>query len=221
MKKILSFLFFALPLTALAQTRIFALSNGVIGGVRMEYLDTKNSREVTEPYKLNGIQLSASVAGTSWTIRTGRYNGWENEPGQFDVIEFSNNGVRRLLYGTYGGVVKINDPENLYTYPLSKYSNNGYFIEVPLTPNSKAIMFLGQHYGTDLSRLSIFVVTPNNVKLVFNRQMAIREITNTARDFRMKLQTDIVDEYDSNGNPTGQKPPMSTIYRQNGVLYFE
>lgn len=225
MKKLFAFLLFAAPamapvaapIAAFAQTPIFTLHDGKIGGINTEFVLAPKYREPAHSFTLGTTRLFTTVGEATWNIRTGRYDdGWD-EPGEFDVIEFSQNGVRKLLHGAYDGLLKINNPDNYYASSLAKYSSNGYFIEVPLTNEAKAIMFLGFNYSTDLSRLAIFVATPNDVKLVFNRPMAIRKIEQTASDFRMTLDVEITDEYDE---AAGIEATTATIFRKNGVLWL-
>lgn len=150
---------------------------------------------------------------TLYDIKVGRFNGWENEPGNFDVIEFYKNGTKVLTFKNQDGIVRLDNPRNLYTSNLKHNSSNNYFIERDLTPNAKAIIFLGQHYGTDLPNLIIFIATPNDVKLVYCEKMHINSIDSNPDSFSMLLQSNI--------NEEGDPAITHTIREKDGILWFK
>ena len=192
-------------------TQIYSINNGVVSNIE-QFIEKQQISIDSLEYSLNNPILVSTYTST-YTIKTGRFSGWENEPGDFDVIEISKNGQQKFIYKSCDGIAKFNNSKNLYTSSFNRYSSNGYFIEVPMTTDSKALIFLGQHYGTDLARLIIFILTDSDVKLVYNKKMAITDINSTNGNFSMSLVSNIVEE----GDGTESK---HTIYQQNGVLYF-
>ncbi len=82
-----------------------------------------------------------------------------------------------------------------------------------LVMNSKALIFLGQHYGTDLPRLIIFIVTDSDVKLVYNKKMKITSINSSAGNFSLSLVSNIVEAGDG-------VEETHTIFLRDGVLFF-
>ncbi len=221
MKKICLFLISLVSIHVSAQTALFSINtNGLISNTQARFIDPQDPSVNTLSYSL-GSAVSVTAGGSAWTIKTGRYKGWENEPGDFDVIEISKGGTRKLLYKSYLGIMKIIDaPNQWYASQMAPYSRNGYFIETSLSSTSKALFFLGQNYGSDLSQLIIIVMTGNDVKVVFNRPMAIENINNTANNFSLTLESEIVEVVDSDGTPTNEKSPTHTIYQQGQILYF-
>lgn len=158
--------------------------------------------------------LPISINNTVIDVKMGRFNGWQNEPGNFDVIRFDKNNIPLLTFRYDEGIVRLNNNANLYAYRFNGYSNNGYFIEEALSPTEKAVIFLGQHYGTDVAELIIFIVTPDEVKLVFCKKMAITAIVRNPNTFSLALQSNIIGE--------GQGTPIThTIWKQDGVLWFK
>lgn len=119
-----------------------------------------------------------------------------------------------LTFKDGNGIVKLNDPLNLYAYRFNNYSNNHHFIEVKLSDSSKVIIFLGQHYGTDLAELIIFVATDSDIKLVYCKAMEINSIVKTADSFSMTIQSNIIE--DGVGVPR-----LQTIWSQYGFLWFK
>ena len=210
------FLFFSLSFSCVVSTHkgvpLYSNTDGVIYNF-VEFIDEECISVSSLPYSLDN-PISVTISASTYTIKTGRFTGWDDEEGDFDVIEISKNGQPEIIYKAYDGIAKMNNSKNSYTSLFSRYSSNGYFIEMPVTSDSKVIIFLGQHYGTDLSRLIIFTLTDSDVKLVHNKQMAINNITAECGNFSMLLESNIVEF----GYGT---PATHSIYQKNDVLYFK
>jgi hypothetical protein len=203
-----------LPLTLLAQTGgtpIYFIDSGAIV-TDSQFIDQTHHSVNSLPYTLNNPK-PVSVGGATYTISTGRFSGWADEPGDFDVIQISHNGQQRLLYRADDGITRIDNNKNLYASQFRQFSPNGYFIEIPINEGSKALIFLGQHYGTDLPRLIIFVLTGTDVKLVHNKRLAIGSINAAPGSFSMALESEIA-EHGYGVSPT------HTIFQKNGILHF-
>lgn len=85
--------------------------------------------------------------------------------------------------------------------------------EVRISATTNIIIFLGQHSGTDLSKLIIFAVTRDEIKLVYNQKAQINSITKTSDNISMIVQSNIPEENDV--------PITHTIWSANGVLKFK
>lgn len=168
---------------------------------------------------LSSLRFSAnnvattSINETTYVVKTGRFNNWENEPGDFDIIQFYKNNQLILTYKDADGIVKLNNSSNPYANSFNRYSSNGYFIEVALSDTTKIIVFVGQHYGTDLSKIIIFAVTRNEVKLVYNQKVQINSMTKTNNSILMVVQSNIPNEND--------ELITHTIWSDKGVLKFK
>lgn len=86
-------------------------------------------------------------------------------------------------------------------------------MEADLSASTKILIFLGQHYGTDLSKLIIFVVTPDEIKLVYNQKTAIVSIIKNNSQFAMVVQSNIPDEE--------EKAILHVIEMEKGILKFK
>lgn len=221
MKKLCLILISLVSIHVSAQSPLFSVNaDGRIVNTQARFIDPQDPHVNTLSYRL-GTPISVTAGGTTWTIKTGRYVGWENDPGDFDVIEVSKGGTNTLLYKSYLGIMKIIDaPDQWYASEMAPYSRNGYFIETSLSSTSKALIFLGQNYGSDLSQLIIIVLTEMEAELVFNKPMAITRINNATDNFSLTLESKIVEVVDSDGTPTNEKSPVHTIYQQGSILYF-
>lgn len=157
---------------------------------------------------------TVNVGSTNYGIKVGRFSGWQNEPGDLDVIQFFNGNSEVLTFKDDEGIVFMNNAKNLYANRFNNYSVDGLFFEIQMSPSSKALIFLGQHYGTNVAKLIIFVATSNQVKLVFCKKMAVNSMNNSSDAFSMTLQSNIVES----GYGT---PIIHTLWKQDGVLWFK
>lgn len=178
-----------------------------------------NNLFITNPTaKISNLEYSTAclyktkVGETVYIVKMSRFKGWENDPGDFDVIEFYKKGTKALTFKNEDCIVKLNNPRNLYTSRLKQFSSNNYFFERELTPDSKAIIFLGQHYGTDLPDLIIFIATPNQIKLAYCKKMSIKSFVSDPDSFSLLIQSNI--------NEEGEPAITHTIREKDGVLWF-
>ena len=156
---------------------------------------------------------SVSIDSTTYHIKTGRFRNWEDEPGDFDIIEFYKNHQLVLTYKDAEGIVHLNKPKNLYSYTFNQYSENGYFMEVRLSDQISTLFFIGQHYGTDLPKLIIFALTPKEIKLIYNQKVQINSILKTDNHISLIVQSNIPNDHD--------ELLTHTIWSDNGILKFK
>lgn len=189
---------------------IYSISNNEICSNNLFITNPTESISTLDytPMYHNKIKVGDSV----YILRMSRFKGWENDPGDFDVIVFYNKGTKALTFKNEYGIVRLDNPRNLYTSRLKQFSSNNYFFERELTPDSKAIIFLGQHYGTDLPDLIIFIATPNQIKLVYCKKMGLKSFGSDPDSFSLLIQSNI--------NEEGAPPITHTIREENGVLWF-
>lgn len=125
MKKMSFVLFLILPLLAISQTPtpIFSIEDELIkvGGS----LITPPDKMVADLEFALSKSFDVRVGSEIYTIQTGRYVGWENESGDFDVVKFSRNGQEKLLCRADDGAVRMDDKQNLYSRSFEKYSPKG------------------------------------------------------------------------------------------------
>lgn len=189
---------------------IFSINNNEIC-TNNAYISNATSMISNLEFTTNKI-CDIKVGKSLYDIKVGRFKGWENDPGDFDVIEFYRKGTKALTFKNEDCIVKLNNPRNLYTSRLKQFSSNNYFFEHELTPDSKAIIFLGQHYGTDLPDLIIFVATPNQIKLAYCKKMSIESFVSDPDSFSLLIQSNI--------NEEGEPAITHTIREKDGVLWF-
>lgn len=216
----LLFLILISPMCCVAQTGtpIFSVNNGLIS-TNNQFVDTLDPNLTSLNYSLNN-PVQIQVGNAVYAIKTGRFSGWSDESGDYDIIEFSRDGQQKLLFREGEGILKYRNSK--YTYPsssfgnyrFSSYATNDYFIEVVLNPSSKALIFLGPSYGTDLPRLMIFVLTETDVKLVYYKKVDIHSITVASNSFSMMVNSNLVGDQN-------ETPILHTIWLNEEKLYFK
>ncbi len=105
-------------------------------------------------------------------------------------------------------------PEYSMANMFASYADNDYFISVPLSSTSKALIFMGMTYGSSLPRLMIFVMTERDVKLVYCKTMDVHSMVKTPSSFSMITQSNVTGFDDGT-------PVLHTIWLKNGALWFK
>lgn len=181
--------------------------------------DAFGAEDLTKSRSFTTISNSEiTVNKIKYTINTGCLNNWDtyNED-MFNVISISKENNKLLEIRrpdcwtfTYGGKSETN---------LNKYTNNRYYIPIEISDNFSILIFVGWPYGGEMPLLTIVALTDNDVKLVFNKNMAIDSITKTMTSVDIKIQSSIV-EYNANNNAVNQ-PYTHHIYCTKDGLFFK
>lgn len=119
-----------------------------------------------------------------------------------------------MVHKQISSLETFDETENFYEQSLKLHSDNNYFIKVPLSDNAMALIFVGWPYDSTPSQLLIFVLTPTDVRMVYNKNMKINSITQMANNFSMIIQSNILD----GGEGT---PGLHTLWLKDGVLWFK
>ncbi len=220
--------------TAIGQEReVYTLKNGaVIENRDFLNLDLYSKGVYNDRYKYCDDPLEVRVGNKKYDIKVANYIGYwaecdsmiMNYVGDFNVIEFHSNDGCGYQYRDDYGILKMNESSVSWmpSYSGSNYmhrglSRNGYFVETTLTPDSKAVIFFGQSYGTDVGRTFIFIVTERDVKLVFNKPYRAKSINIANGEFRIEFQSNIQETIDG---VTWTPAITHTMWLEDGVLKF-
>lgn len=180
--------------------------------ISSEYIDTfiNESHNDIEPYILKG--KSVINADDDYTIKCFKYNGWENEAGDFNVIEIST---------VQGEVLRLRSDEgwdNISVTALQCGNNKPYHYET-LANGSIALFFTGTVLMSQPPYLTIIVLTHGKAYLVFNKKMIINNVVRNNGDLLFNLQENVVEWIDEN-TPAGDAV-LHTISVKDGLMYFE
>lgn len=224
MKKIYLLLFMAIfnQMAAIAQEQVFSIGNNgdiVTKAKFIEELYSGNYNNVT-PYTLKfseSIKACAAEdkglnAGLIYTVEGLRYKGWENESGDFNVIEVLFSGKTLLTLKYADGWDKMSTDYSDYT---SKFCG----IE-KLSDDTFAAIFKGVDIMSQPPYLTIIVMKDGKAKVVFNKPMTINSINANADGSKtFDLQENVVEWIDE--NTPANSPITHTMTIKDGNIYFK
>ena len=159
-------------------------------------LETNNAVAMRKAYTINGL----------------RYKGWDNESGDFNVIEilFGNNTLLTLKYAD--GWDKMSTDYGSYTSKFCGIENLG--------DDTYAAIFKGIDIMSQPPYITIIVMKNGKASLVFNKPMIINDIkTNADGTKTFDLQENVVERIDE--NTPANSPITHTMTIANGNIYFK
>lgn len=175
------------------------------------------------PYVLNN-STSVSVGSRNFDVKTGYFEEMdETERGKYGFTVIT-------IYSDSRKIFELRQPE-LWTYTYDgkstmdyrEYTDNRYFIPIPLSDRAVALAFIGWPYDSTPCYLTIIVVTNNDAKLVFNKNLNINTVTQSDDSYSMELQANVI-EYSEDGKPfddPNNVPIIHYLEAKNGMLYFK
>ena len=142
-------------------------------------------------------------------------NEFSEEEMGFNRISISN-GNRLLL--------NIKQDDNwTYTFggrsmtDFSQYTSDNYCIPIHMSYYQLLLILCGWPYGGEMPLLTIIAITPNDAKVIYNRNADIIELSKSP--FEMTIQTNIV-EYNADGTPMWNAD-IHRIYYENGKFLYK
>lgn len=165
------------------------------------------------PYTLK-LSKDVFVKNTTYTIRMLKYKGWEDECGDFTVIEIAHNHLKALS-------LKYDDGwDYFYTSKDYKKDVSNPFEIIPLSENSTALVFTGVTITSEPPYITIVILGNNALpKLVYNVPSFIKDIKVENGKTVFTLQMNTV-EYDRNNIPYNT-PIIKTLTFGNGEITFK
>lgn len=146
-------------------------------------------------------------AGRAYVVNCYKYNGWENEPGDFNVVEMTCGGDTVLTLDNSDAWVP-------FMRELGEDGQCPYYV-LPLGRGATALFFKGYTYESP-SPLTVVVLKDGHASLVFNKRMVVNEIDDEHKMFFM--QEDFT-EYVSDDGPATM-PARHFLWIKDGMLYF-
>lgn len=188
-----------------------------------EYIDpfsTEIPRD-TSPYIPKKSQALSFDDKKDYDVLLLRYNGWENEPGSYNVfrIRHSKKTIMELRNN--------NGWEYFYTNNDFVRDSMGFRLicdsicpvkEIPLSVNSTALVLTGATIMSQPPLLSVIVISNGTAKTVFNKEAYINGVkeNNGATEFHLQMNTI---EYQD--NIPSEEPILKTLTFKNGTIYYQ
>ncbi len=176
-----------------------------------EYIEPfiNGNRSDIKPYILKETSVINTDVG--YTIRCLRYNGWENETGDFNVIEI-NTGQGEVLNLQY------DEGWERVSMPGLQCGNKPFYHET-LVNGEVALFFTGATLMSQPPYLTIIILAHGRAYLVFNKRMIVNNVVRENEDLSFNLQENVIewtDEY-----TPADDAVLHTISIKNGLMYFE
>ncbi len=164
-------------------------------------------------YLLKSDTVSSKDSRYSYTIKLSNYKGTENDGGFYRMIDIECGNENILNLKQSDGWDKLKDH-------VRAYATNDYFLAIPLTDSSTALIFVGYPYNSQPELLTIVILDKDKATLVFNREIIVREMEydKTSSTFVMNLQ-DYPIEYLNETTPANTAN-LFKIFLEKGVLRF-
>lgn len=164
----------------------------------------------------------------TFTIGMLKYNGWEGEYGDFNVIEISVARPKRFnTLSTTSNKKKVftlkndNGWDYFYTENNLKGNTEEPFKFISLNDACKALVFTGMALSNEPPFLTVVVISDHaDPKLVYNVQAAILDLKSEGNETSFTLQMNTV-EYDDNNIPydiPNNTPIIKTLTFGNGEI---
>ena len=100
---------------------------------------------------------------------------------------------------------------------FSQYTSDNYCIPIHMSYYQLLLILCGWPYGGEMPLLTIIAITPNDAKVIYNRNADIIELSKSP--FEMTIQTNIV-EYNADGTPMWNAD-IHRIYYENGKFLYK
>ena len=214
----------------------YAQGQFIYSATKSEMVDTsliksfENDEEMTDltPYT-NKLSKNIYTRANTFTIDMLKYNGWEGEYGDFNVVEISVDRPKRFntLSTTSNNKRKVftlkNDNGWDYFYTENNLNGNTQepFKVISLNDACKALVFTGMALSNEPPFLTVVVISDHaDPKLVYNVQAAVLDIKSEGGETSFTLQMNTV-EYDDNNIPyniPNNTPIIKTLTFGNGEI---
>lgn len=157
--------------------------------------------------------VSSRDKAYSYVVKLSNYSGTEDDGGYYRIIDIEFGGKKILS-------LKQSDGWDSLKENTRKHASNDYFLAIPLTDTSTALVFVGYPYNSQPELLTIVVLNKDSATLVFNKEIMINDIQydGVSSSFVMNLQ-DYPIEYINESTPANTAK-LFKIFQENGVLKF-
>lgn len=171
------------------------------------YIDPFDNGRFTgvKPYVLKSSDTVD--AGRAYVVNCSKYKGWENEAGDFNVVEITCGGDT---------VLTLDNSDAWVRFPYGRGGDGQcpYYV-LPLGGGAAALFFKGYTYESP-SPLTVVVLKDGRASLVFNKRMVVNGIDD---EHEMLFMQEDFTEYVSDDGPATM-PARHFLWIKDGMLYF-
>ena len=215
MRKVLSIIIAGIIFISVnAQTAVFSYSSSSIT-VNNNFVDElyHESHAGLTPYVLKSSE-EMSVQNNSYTIKCYKFNGWEDEMGDFNVIEIYHKGKSILQLKNDAGWDYF-QKDNI---PLSLRKTYKSFIPILLDNNTGVIMFNGAIDANDPRLLTMIILKDGIAKLIYNKEADITSVFAHIGKTVFNLQLNVIEYHDD--HIPYNTAELAELEFKNGMIYY-
>ena len=201
---ILSSLLLCCALPAVAQHDIYALNARGEVVSDSAFIDPFFWEDHDTPYEQIYTQaLVTPGLNHSYRVKVYKYNGWDDEPGYYYIVDIERDGVLSLHMAQSLGWDKFTVDGN---------ASDEFFKLIRLDEQTYILLFVGYHYASDPEQLTIVVLRNDKATLVFNKHWSIYNLRESP--FLMKVVT----QFPSTLPVTMRNTVYKTIFQEGNLL---
>lgn len=205
-RNILTLLFCMVVGGLYAQTmerNIYSITNGTVQS-SPEFVGKlyNEDTEITPFILKNGT--TAIVNNQAFSVRLSMYNGYDKDPGDFEIIQIFNNKNESIF--------ELRNELGWIKIPSVIDATTPYLLIGVVDAYTKALITIGYPYESTPGWLTIILLRENSAKLVFNKHYVVEKFTKTDTSFKLYIADSCDDEAE------GAKVNHCIIYSQDGIL---
>lgn len=168
----------------------------------------------TPHYLFKTYTISSKDKTYSYLVKLSNYKGAEDDGGYYRIIDIEAGGKNILS-------LKQSDGWNNLNTEVRQYASNDYFLTIPLTDTTTALLFVGYPYQSQPELLTIALLNKDKAELIFNKPFIINDIEQHQGEnpaFVINLQ-DYPIEYLNESTPANTAK-LYKIFQCDNILKF-
>ena len=174
--------------------------------------ENDETRTGLTPYTLKNSETVTTADGTTYTVNNLRYKGWDEESGDYNVIEIKS-GSTTLLSLNYddGFVYFFCENQNLANSHKS-------FYQIDMGMGYTALVFTGVAMSGEPPYVTVVVLKDNTATLAYNNRYYLEDILQNGNATTLKMRMNTI-EYDADDKPS-EEPIIRYLTMKEGKIYM-
>lgn len=213
MKRLLLILTFNVVCGILSYAQTSVFSYGEYGMIKtksafLDPIDTNPNKTASCPLIK---EVSLSMSSFKYSVKLKGYEGWENEPGDYHVIEILCNSkpVFEMRYDDGWDYFYLESTDGTPDVP---------FKEINLSADCKALIFTGLTIMSQPPFLTVVLLRNGKATLVYNKRGMIQKMETVGGLVRLKLQLNTVEYHDD--HIPYNTAELAELEFKNGMIYY-
>lgn len=197
-----------------AQEQVFSYSSNGTIIAKPKYVETFENEDYpnTTPYDLKVSENISTNSGNRYTIKALKYKNWDNDPGDFTVIQIIKDG--NIIY-----TIKKDDGWDYVSKQLESYTTHKSCFVEKLNSNTIALLFTGITIMSQPPYITMILLKDKKATLVLNKPSYIEKLQQSDGKTILTLCANTV-EWREDGTPFNDAI-INTLTIKDGMIYFK